>query len=235
LPSRWRRELEIPGFPVGDSSCSRTGPPIPQVLGPPSTDPRGTCASQPAQPALRDLAPVASNSRAPKCHPWVTLWVATGSNTRVTLCNRVLDSAGLRSIEPSGLLKRDIARRHSGGYQGSHPPKTAIQNPATALPARLRAGLLEELSSRPNARPHRSQTHTHGPKAVCASLNPRSRPAWRTFSALSVPCQTPNFHRTLTPLFAGPPGNSKNYRLPDFTLLLPYFRITIPSNLTASP
>ncbi len=215
------------------------------MLGPPSTDPRGTCASQPAQPALRDLAPVASNSRAPKCHPWVTLWawvtlwVATGSNTRVTLCNRVLDSAGLRSIEPSGLLKRDIARRHSGGYQGSHPPKTAIQNPATALPARLRAGLVAELSPRPNARPHRSQTHTHGPKAVCASLNPRSRPAWCTFSALSVPCQTPNFHRTLTPpssaAFVAAPGNSKNYRLPDFTLLLPYFRITIPSNLTASP
>ena len=82
----------------------------------------------------------------PKCHPWVTLWGATGSNTRVTLCDRILDSGGLRSIEPSGLLKRDIARRHSGGYQGSHPAKTAIENPATALPARLRAGALAVLS-----------------------------------------------------------------------------------------
>ena len=78
------------------------------------------------------------------------------SNTRVTLFNqaRELGQGGAarkmsprgdtssrrpRLVQPVFALKRDIARRHSGGYQGSHPPQTAIENLATALPAQLRA------------------------------------------------------------------------------------------------
>jgi hypothetical protein len=86
----------------------------------------------------------------------------------------------------------------SGGYQGSHPPKTAIKNPATALPARLRAGHQRTTASRPNAGSHQlgdSHTRAEGP---CVRV---SIPGSRQNGALSVNFRSTAKHRTFTELF----------------------------------
>ncbi len=63
-----------------------------------------------------------------------------------------------------GLLKLDLARRHSGGYPHSHPPQTTLKNPAYPPSARLRPGRLpircistcsDLAAARPKSQPRR--------------------------------------------------------------------------------
>ena len=241
MPSRWPHRSDIPS-PAGDFLSAREpahpsprcSVPLPRTQGGPAPyNPRNLrCAT------MRLSRPTPGP---PKCHPWVTLWGATGSNTRVTLCDRDLASGGLRSIEPSGLLKRDIARCHSGGYQGSHPPKPPSKTPLR--PFQLDCGPVLSQNCHLDQMPdHTAPRLTHTAPKPCVRV---SIPSLGQHGALSVHFRSTAENRTLTELL--PPRRllhlwrrqktRTNYRLPDFTLLLPYFRITIrrPRNRIRHP